>query len=160
MCSKKTVEKHLNERRAQGRTKPGAMLQGKRALVVGVANARSIAWGIANRWRQEGAEVFITYQVMGNLVGSMGVIFRHRFSPVSWEQIFGAGRVTLARAVPPRRCRCHYSKCTMPSLLSTKSTVGYLLVRISSFTSWLYLRPAARQADPPPSLPRSEALHP
>ncbi|CAM9381067.1 unnamed protein product [Hapterophycus canaliculatus] len=38
------------------------MLQGKRALVVGVANARSIAWGIANRWRQEGAEVFITYQ--------------------------------------------------------------------------------------------------
>ncbi|CAM9134859.1 unnamed protein product [Scytosiphon promiscuus] len=41
------------------------MLQGKRALVVGVANARSIAWGIANRWRQEGAEVFVTYQASG-----------------------------------------------------------------------------------------------
>lgn len=39
------------------------MLQGKRALVVGVANARSIAWGIADRWRKEGAEVFVTYQV-------------------------------------------------------------------------------------------------
>ncbi|CAN0553537.1 unnamed protein product, partial [Ectocarpus sp. 12 AP-2014] len=38
------------------------MLQGRRALVVGVANARSIAWGIADRWRQEGAEVFVTYQ--------------------------------------------------------------------------------------------------
>jgi len=39
------------------------LLQGKRALVFGVANARSIAWGIANRWREEGAEVFVTYQV-------------------------------------------------------------------------------------------------
>eukprot|EP00752_Nemacystus_decipiens_P012191 g10808.t1 len=38
------------------------MLQGKRALVVGVANARSIAWGIADRWRAEGAEVFVTYR--------------------------------------------------------------------------------------------------
>ncbi|CAB1113906.1 unnamed protein product [Ectocarpus sp. CCAP 1310/34] len=38
------------------------MLQGRRALVIGVANARSIAWGIADRWRQEGAEVFVTYQ--------------------------------------------------------------------------------------------------
>lgn len=40
------------------------MLQGRRALVVGVANARSIAWGIADRWRQEGADVFVTYQVI------------------------------------------------------------------------------------------------
>ena len=39
------------------------MLQGKRALVLGVANARSIAWGIADRWRREGAEVFVTYRV-------------------------------------------------------------------------------------------------
>lgn len=39
------------------------MLQGKRALVIGVANARSIAWGVADRWRREGAEVFVTYQV-------------------------------------------------------------------------------------------------
>eukprot|EP00903_Cladosiphon_okamuranus_P012357 g11585.t2 len=38
------------------------MLQGKRALVVGVANARSIAWGIADRWRREGADVFVTYR--------------------------------------------------------------------------------------------------
>ncbi|CAM9306559.1 unnamed protein product [Discosporangium mesarthrocarpum] len=38
------------------------MLAGKRALVFGVANKRSIAWGIANRWRGEGASVFVTYQ--------------------------------------------------------------------------------------------------
>lgn len=44
-------------------TRLAVMLQGKRAVVVGVANARSIAWGIADRWRKEGAEVFVTYQV-------------------------------------------------------------------------------------------------
>lgn len=39
------------------------MLRGKRALIVGVANARSIAWEVADRWHREGAEVFVTYQV-------------------------------------------------------------------------------------------------
>lgn len=42
----------------------GVMLRGQRALVIGVSNARSIAWGVADRWRREGAEVFITYQVL------------------------------------------------------------------------------------------------
>jgi len=37
-------------------------LQGKRALVVGVASPRSIAWGIANAMREQGAELAFTYQ--------------------------------------------------------------------------------------------------
>jgi len=37
-------------------------LQGKRALVVGVASNRSIAWGIANAMYREGAELAFTYQ--------------------------------------------------------------------------------------------------
>jgi enoyl-[acyl-carrier protein] reductase I len=37
-------------------------LQGKRALIVGVASNRSIAWGIANAMRREGAELAFTYQ--------------------------------------------------------------------------------------------------
>lgn len=36
------------------------MLAGKRCLVVGVANHRSIAWGVAQAWRQEGAEVVVS----------------------------------------------------------------------------------------------------
>ena len=37
-------------------------LQGKRALVVGVASNRSIAWGIAQAMHREGAELAFTYQ--------------------------------------------------------------------------------------------------
>ncbi len=38
------------------------MLQGKRALIVGVASNRSIAWGIAQAMHREGAELAFTYQ--------------------------------------------------------------------------------------------------
>jgi enoyl-[acyl-carrier protein] reductase I len=39
-----------------------SMLDGKRALIVGVASNRSIAWGIAQAMRREGAELAFTYQ--------------------------------------------------------------------------------------------------
>ncbi len=38
------------------------MFQGKRGLVLGVANKRSIAWGIARRLAEGGAELAFTYQ--------------------------------------------------------------------------------------------------
>lgn len=37
-------------------------LHGKRALIVGIANQRSIAWGIANAMYREGAQLAFTYQ--------------------------------------------------------------------------------------------------
>lgn len=37
-------------------------LQGKRALIVGVASNKSIAWGIAQAMRQQGAEIALSYQ--------------------------------------------------------------------------------------------------
>ena len=37
-------------------------LNGKRALIVGLASERSIAWGIAQAMRREGAELALTYQ--------------------------------------------------------------------------------------------------
>jgi enoyl-[acyl-carrier protein] reductase I len=37
-------------------------LEGKRALIVGVASPRSIAWGIANAMHEQGAELAFTYQ--------------------------------------------------------------------------------------------------
>jgi enoyl-[acyl-carrier protein] reductase I len=37
-------------------------LQGKRALIVGIASQRSIAWGIAEAMRREGADLAFTYQ--------------------------------------------------------------------------------------------------
>lgn len=38
------------------------LLKGKRGLVVGVANKRSIAWGIARKAADEGAELALSYQ--------------------------------------------------------------------------------------------------
>ena len=38
------------------------LLEGKRALIVGVASNRSIAWGIAQAMHREGAELAFTYQ--------------------------------------------------------------------------------------------------
>jgi enoyl-[acyl-carrier protein] reductase I len=38
------------------------LLEGKRALIFGVANKRSIAWAIAQSLRREGAELAFTYQ--------------------------------------------------------------------------------------------------
>jgi len=40
----------------------GELLKGKRALVMGVANDRSIAWGIARALAAEGAELAFSYQ--------------------------------------------------------------------------------------------------
>lgn len=39
-----------------------AILEGKRALIIGVASNRSIAWGIAQAMHREGAELAFTYQ--------------------------------------------------------------------------------------------------
>ncbi|MFS3134039.1 enoyl-ACP reductase FabI [Gluconacetobacter sacchari] len=40
----------------------GTLMKGKRGLVMGVANDRSIAWGIANAVAAQGAELAFTYQ--------------------------------------------------------------------------------------------------
>jgi len=38
------------------------VMRGKRGLIMGVANNRSLAWGIASATRQAGAEIALTYQ--------------------------------------------------------------------------------------------------
>lgn len=40
----------------------GALMAGKRGLIMGVANNRSIAWGIAKACAAQGAEIALTYQ--------------------------------------------------------------------------------------------------
>src|SRR5690606_22362599 len=41
---------------------PPHLMSGKRGLIMGVANNRSIAWGIARACRMHGAELAFTYQ--------------------------------------------------------------------------------------------------
>lgn len=52
----------------------GDLLAGKRGLVMGVANDRSIAWGIARAMHAEGAELAFSYQ---------GDMFRSRVEPLA-----------------------------------------------------------------------------
>ncbi len=49
------------------------LMKGKRGLVMGVANDRSIAWGIAERLHEAGAELAFTYQ---------GETFKKRVTPL------------------------------------------------------------------------------
>ena len=55
---------------------PGGLMRGKRGLVLGVANSRSIAWGIAAACRAHGAELAFTYQ---------GDALRKRVEPLATE---------------------------------------------------------------------------
>jgi len=52
---------------------PAALMQGKRGLVMGVANNRSIAWGVAQACAAHGAELAFTYQgeALGKRVGPL-----------------------------------------------------------------------------------------
>lgn len=69
-----------NESRSSEAAPPslGGLLQGKRAVITGVANDRSLAWGIAEAFHREGAELVFTYpgEAMGKrvrpLVESLG----------------------------------------------------------------------------------------
>lgn len=43
-------------------TTPQPLMAGKRGLILGIANERSLAWGIARAAREHGAELAVTYQ--------------------------------------------------------------------------------------------------
>ena len=57
------------------------ILEGKRGLIMGVANEKSAAWGIAAAVAAQGAELAFTYQMEG---------FRKRLEPLArlWVQTF------------------------------------------------------------------------
>src|SRR3978361_848091 len=63
------------------------LMQGKRGVILGVANNRSIAWGIAKAARAAGAEIALTWQ---------GDALRKRVEPLATEP---DGRLLCHRAV-------------------------------------------------------------
>jgi enoyl-[acyl-carrier protein] reductase I len=77
----------------------GKLMAGKRGLVLGVANNRSIAWGIAKAVTDQGAEVALTYQgdaikkrvePLGHEVGSKLVLPCDVTDEASVEAVFQA----------------------------------------------------------------------
>jgi enoyl-[acyl-carrier protein] reductase I len=67
------------------------LMRGKRGLIMGVANNRSIAWGIAKACREQGAELAFTYQ---------GDALKKRVEPLA-EEVGGlvAGHCDVSEAV-------------------------------------------------------------
>ena len=68
------------------------LMRGKRGLIMGVANNRSIAWGIARACREHGADLAFTYQgdalkkrVDGLVVGHCDVS-----EPATLDAVFAA----------------------------------------------------------------------
>jgi enoyl-[acyl-carrier protein] reductase I len=57
----------------------GGMLEGKRGLVIGVANKRSIAWGITQKVAEAGAQLCLTYQNerLGDNVRELATELKH-----------------------------------------------------------------------------------
>jgi enoyl-[acyl-carrier protein] reductase I len=53
---------HMTEKAPDVETLTGTLMAGKRGLIMGVANNRSIAWGIAKAAVAQGAEIALTYQ--------------------------------------------------------------------------------------------------
>jgi len=78
-------------------TDPRPLMAGKRGLVMGVANERSIAWGIAKAVAQHGGEMAFTYQgdalekrvrPLAESVGSKQVLSCDVTDPASLESVF------------------------------------------------------------------------
>ena len=78
-------------------TEARPLMEGKRGLIMGVANDRSIAWGIARTLAAQGAELAFTYQAE---------VLERRVRPLA-ESVFGPtwGEPLLAEPTPPAETR-------------------------------------------------------
>ena len=77
----------------------GTLMAGKRGLIMGVANNRSIAWGIAKSCAAQGAELAFTY---------VGDRFKDRVTDMAREfgsdLVFPCDVASDANASPPVAC--------------------------------------------------------
>src|SRR5665811_716432 len=74
------------------------LMRGKRGLIMGVANNRSIAWGIAKACREHGADLAFTYQ---------GEALKKRVEPLA-EEVDGLV-VGHCDVTDPARCLLYTS---------------------------------------------------
>jgi enoyl-[acyl-carrier protein] reductase I len=79
-------------------TEAKPLMQGKKGLIMGIANDRSLAWGIAKAVRAQGAEIAVTYQgeallkrvkPLADQLGSELVLPADVTDPASLDAMFG-----------------------------------------------------------------------
>ncbi len=134
------------------------LLEGKRALIMGVANKRSIAWGIAAAFHREGAELAFTYQsdrLKENLDELLdGIGGRHKFltflCDVQSDEQLAAAFGTLAerwgRLDALAHCIAFADRDDLSRPFSQISRSGYALTMDVSAYSLIAV---ARHAAPP-----------
>ena len=91
------------------------LMRGKRGLILGVANNRSLAWGIAKACRAQGADVAFTYQ---------GDALKKRVEPLAQE-------IGAARARPLRRDRPRDHRRCVRTLQKTWGTLDFVVHAIA-----------------------------
>ena len=97
------------------------LLEGKKGLIVGIANDRSIAWGCARAFRALGADLAITYlnekakphveplarEVEAPIFMPMDVMADGQleavFDRIAADELFGIDRTSLAELAQPER---------------------------------------------------------
>ena len=67
----------------------GGLMAGRRGLIMGVANERSIAWSVASALAREGAQLAFTYQFLLCLLYRIFSFLNStiNFSSFSWIQL-------------------------------------------------------------------------
>ncbi len=88
-------------------------LDGKKALITGLASERSIAYGIANAMREQGAELVLTYQgdklkprveKMGEELGAVAVLPLDVAEDEQIDALFSQLGRALGLSRHPRAC--------------------------------------------------------
>ena len=76
-------------------------MKGKKGLIMGVANERSIAWGISQKLAEAGAELAFTY--LGDALKKRVIPLAEKLkSNVTFELSFSAKGITLFFNASPR----------------------------------------------------------
>ena len=66
----------------------GTLMQGKRGLIMGLANDKSLAWGISRALAAQGAELAFSYQ---------GEALEKRVRPLAASVLIGPAEIALTR---------------------------------------------------------------
>ena len=124
-------------------------MKGKKVLILGVANKRSLAWAMAQRFSAAGAELFLTYQgerfqrELDKLVKDLPVIPKLAVCDVTREEDIAAlglalhewgGVDVLVHSLafaPPEAMRSEFSRATRQAFITALEISAYSLVALT-----------------------------
>ena len=119
-----------------GQTPAGGLMAGKKGLVMGLANDKSIAWGISQALRAQGADFAISYQG-GDTERASSHLEQaiQRFEDNRARHLVGASAIRLGRLVGGQRGTelCHHGQNLLDEC-GIKSAAHMLDVLVPGFS--------------------------